>query len=143
MKHTIHTFMKGKSSMEDIYTTVYDAMIKQGKPSIIGGDSAPGCAYRGDNNCKCGIGHIIPNKDMKKVLEMHNRYNVMPVDSILNQLNYTFNDADDNVIFLLNIQGCHDNAAWDGDNAIVSDEEFINRFKDEMEEIAFRNKLKV
>ena len=52
---------------------VRDALLKQGQKSIneerSREDGETLCMYRGDNGCKCAIGHLIPDENYKPSLE--------------------------------------------------------------------------
>lgn len=45
-------------NLQQIFTTITTALIKQGKPSTTEDGS---CKYRGPDGLKCAIGHLIPD----------------------------------------------------------------------------------
>lgn len=55
---------------EDIFEYVTSCLIKQGDKSILGGeDENYGCAYRGINNTKCAVGHLIDDLYYDNIIE--------------------------------------------------------------------------
>jgi hypothetical protein len=55
---TINNFFKGRVSIPTIIDFVEKKLLEQGKRSI---GEYGNCLYRGEDNCKCGVGHLIPD----------------------------------------------------------------------------------
>ena len=45
-------------SKQALFDKAYQAVVKQGRPSLRMGKNS---SYRGENNCKCAIGHLLPD----------------------------------------------------------------------------------
>lgn len=59
--------MSKKYTKQEAFDKSISGLRNQGKKSHI--NNGRTCAYRGDDNCKCGIGHLILNKDYHKNME--------------------------------------------------------------------------
>lgn len=67
------------------------------------------CRYRGDNGCKCAIGHCIPDDKYNIAIEGVSA-DLDPVFAVLEEIYGKSNDDydDNDNIFLLRLQWCHD-----------------------------------
>lgn len=52
---------------QEIFNLSVTGVVNQGGPSRIDDDLDFGCAYRGDDGRKCGIGHLIKDEDYNPV----------------------------------------------------------------------------
>lgn len=55
-----------KEEQQKVFEDVFLSLWKQGKKSMNG---SFGCAYRGDDGCKCAIGFLIQDYEYKEVFE--------------------------------------------------------------------------
>lgn len=53
-------------TIQEIFNQVYLGIIKQGKPSV---DKDGYCVYRGEDNCKCAVGFLIPDDEYDPEME--------------------------------------------------------------------------
>lgn len=129
-------FLAGEVTRRQVFDFVMKKMIKQGKPSIT---KDGGCVYRSSDGCRCGIGHIITNDELKLLEnlldESPDHINITPVcelQHVMRKNNYviksntTFEDA----CFLSGIQNAHDQASDS-----KSSKQFIREFEKNMKRI--------
>jgi hypothetical protein len=55
-------------SAQELFDTVATALLKQGRPSMQTGNRSA-CMYRGPDDCKCAIGHLIPDEEYNSEYE--------------------------------------------------------------------------
>lgn len=106
----------GKYTKQEIYDYVIAKLREQGRPSMShDGGSSIICAYRGDGNAKCAIGHLIPD-DRYRGEEMEGD----GVVNLLIVLGLRTNFAPDMIKFLEHMQeSLHD--SW-GEHEVQDDE---------------------
>lgn len=105
---------------QEIFDTVYEKLLKQGKASTFDGK----CRYRGANGNKCAIGHLIPDELYESYME-----GVGFVYLPENIIDYIVGDNKDSniIIFMYYLQKAHDN---------ILTLYGIKEWKEEMKEIA-------
>jgi hypothetical protein len=143
---TLKGFLEGKFTQQEIYDFVYNKIIEQGKPSMVVTDRISGatsCAYRGENGCKCAIGHLLTDEDLKDI-EKHNKttyptnhLRAMTIMDIMTTYLITPSltlYVDKNTWFISRLQRAHDN--------YYRFPSFIQLFKEDMKSIAIDYNLK-
>lgn len=94
--------MGNTMNKQEIFDTVYKALLEQGESSVNNGV----CAYRGPNGTKCAVGHLIPDDlyepefEGKNILGIHN--------SILESI-FQVDDINPYLTFIFDLQQAHDN----------------------------------
>jgi hypothetical protein len=123
--------------MQQMFNKAARGVIKQGKPSR---NKDGACLYRGPDNCRCVVGHLITNKEYN-----HNMENKSAGALLVNydfpagkSPNFDFFSADHpfqkvGPDFLGDLQRCHD--------AVLDDENFVSAFKERMLEVATKYNL--
>ena len=116
---------------QEMFDTAYLKIIQQGQRSV---KPTGGCAYRGQSNTKCAIGHMIPDNLAKawddrtdsSILQIRDtKRHPIPVFLINNRM------------LAADIQSAHDNSA-DYDRGT-----FISEFKYRMAQVAKDHKLTI
>lgn len=115
-----------------IFTTATAAIITQGAPSY---DPDQGCLYRGPNNTRCALGHLIADEDYDSAFENHipqaeGDDGVWPNGIRLAQV-LGAADSPNDAKFLRDLQGCHDNAARAGSDFLAEFRTNCAAFADE------------
>lgn len=129
---SIFRFVAGEVTRLEVFDFVMNKMEKQGKASI----SADGnCMYRGPDGCRCGIGHIITNDELKLLnklvdgsiddVNIRDFYRVMDKNNYVVSSDTKFEDG----WFLEAIQSAHDYAAG------YSPDRFIRNFNYRMKQV--------
>lgn len=54
---------------QEVFDYVAPLLLAQGQKSTGDFEYGSSCAYRGQNDCKCAIGHLIPDEEYSTVLE--------------------------------------------------------------------------
>ena len=102
-------------TMQTIYTRAAQYILRQGEGSF----SARGCAYRGDNGCKCAVGLFISDANYSKDLEGLIVKDVevrAAISKTLDLKHLTFNDRGHVFGLLRRLQDAHDIAFNSGLN---------------------------
>lgn len=107
----------------DALATMLRQFRKQGKPSI---NNRGSCAYRGDDNTKCAVGSLIPDKKYHFGLE------TKPLSTITLSFDKKFEKVD--FIFLRYCQRIHDSSVpkWE-----TSEKSFAHVFLQELKPIVY------
>lgn len=112
---------------QEMFTTAYLGVIAQGGPST--SPDFQGCAYRGANGRKCGVGQIMTDEEYNPGMEIKNVATLVEEES---QLSFTVPTwLVEEKEFLQDLQLAHDNASEDADG-----EEFIAYFRNNMRNLA-------
>jgi hypothetical protein len=137
-----------------IFDTAITAVIKQGVPSM--GDICDGvvwddkgkipvlgkvaCMYRGPNETKCAIGHLIPDDAYDTLIEGASVVDPRVSHRLANSLDIPQNEITANGGFFTSLQLIHDDAA------ILSRKQhrnFVELVREQAETFAFRFNLKM
>lgn len=119
-------------SEQDAFNKAFIGIVKQGCPSI---DGYEGCAYRGDNDTKCGIGFLIDDEDYEAA--MHD----IEGNTIASLLDDGWVEADHlGEAFLTNLQKRHDHSIRISKG---TDQPYMEVFVEQMTEFARSYKLEV
>jgi len=104
---------------QEIFDTVAEHLLKQGKQSKAPGDK--GCRYRGPDGTKCAVGVLIPDADYRKWMDAGHS---IPVDTLLegrdanrkkHRVPASIKALVPHQCLLATLQGAHDNH-WNWDN---------------------------
>lgn len=99
-----------KISKEEVMRISVEGILKQGVPSAIFNEHGELSAlYRSNDGCKCGIGHLIKDKDYNPSIEnlTCNHPSIIKVLPEISELN-SINSVE---VFYWNLQRTHDDAA--------------------------------
>lgn len=109
-------------SLEEIWQYAYDCIVEQGEASV---SSTGVCLYRGPEDKKCAVGHMIADEDFNE------EFNSDSISSIINyfDLNEFDKEVKRKVNFLTALQDIHDNCWY------LKGEEFISEYKKNMKEL--------
>lgn len=120
------------ASLQEIFTFVAEALLKQGKPSI----SAKGnCLYRGSDGCKCAAGWLIPDEEYAENIE----------GKSVHGLSYFQSFVGLKLTLISDLQRAHDNTALaDTDTEFYPNEtgtSFVSDLTAELEKVAAKFNL--
>lgn len=128
-----------------LFQEAFDKSVKgilaQGRKSYVS-MSPQGCSYRGDDDCKCAVGHLIPDEEYdvdfesNSVKGLRDKFNIAALKPFFDQERFPMNDG---VLFLSYLQQAHDFASTSDFEG--RDEEFIKSFSSKAKEIAGIYKL--
>lgn len=105
-----------KKFMQEAFDRAYNGVIKQGRPSLVNGD----LAFRGDNGCKCAVGHCVSDRTLKKAFKTGKVSNTGPAAQLAVVVGVR---SDAKIYFWQDLAKCHDRPAW------FNPEVFIKEFK--------------
>lgn len=143
---TLTGFMKDEFSQQEVFDYILMKMREQQKPSIVIPENSvtdlPLCAYRGNDGCKCGIGHIVTDEELamadanKAILYekylMESPVNMISVSALMEVLGF---DHIRHYHFLIDIQTAHDYAS-------KSRNPFMEEFESNMKNVSNRFNLR-
>ncbi len=119
--------VQGKHTAQEVFDFALTKIREQGKPSMQLNEynGVEACLYRGPNNTKCAIGHMIPDSDYDPEIErqdINTAVQIMyPGFGYLNHNTYPMR------CLLQKLQQAHDNA---------SPKNFLSEFENSMSELA-------
>lgn len=113
-----------------IFDKAATGIIAQGKAST---SKNVGCAYRGDDDCKCGIGQIVTDEAYDPLMENKSPSEAR-VRRALGRSGVRFVEGSSDALFLGELQRCHDQAVMD---TAGRTDLFMPNFKDRMYRLAF------
>lgn len=103
---TVLGFMNRKFTYQETIDYIEQKLHEQGKTSFNG--SAEMCTYRGEDDTRCGIGHIIPDNQYTSSIEWKGID-----DAIVCLTDVEYDPLNPRLQFLVAIQSAHDNTGHD------------------------------
>lgn len=93
---------------QEIFDTVVDHLIKQGKPAMQGSGKDRQCAYRGEEGTKCAVGCLIKDEFYNPLFEGDWAGAPEVVKALAKSEVVPIGGADDTVNLLCDLQSVHD-----------------------------------
>lgn len=102
---------------QEMFDRAARGVIAQGAPSY--DETQGGCLYRGPNNCRCNVGHLIPDDKYRPDMEGYTACAILDRAGIAPLLGSLLGVG----TFLESMQACHDEAAfrYDGGPTFIAD----------------------
>ena len=124
------------SIKQEIFNKVYAAVVAQAAPAVNGTGNSAVCTYRGVNNTKCAIGHILSDEQIEKYGVMSST--LLPQNFPIELVNELVPGvkSEDAVMFMRRLQRVHDDAAFYKFNQVTVGEDFVNAYKRGMRVLA-------
>lgn len=119
-------------SYQDLLNRAVAGILAQGCQSYVDNGSEEYCAYRGPNNTKCAIGHLLTDEQMREYDIKENQIPTEFPDKLIEELAPN-KDRDEVVQFFTALQRAHDYP----DNDI----DFIENFKGRIDNLVKKKNL--
>jgi hypothetical protein len=133
---TLKGYFNDNHTDQQVYDFVKEKLIEQKIPSV-GSDNGNGCAYRGHDDAKCAIGHLIPDEDYSSEMENKGVGRLLDylqsIDYIGTQRPYI------KEYFLSRLQGVHDMAVQF--STVGGNKSYLELLEAYLENLAVERKL--